>query len=265
VSAEHDGLEAEAWNPWLWTVEDALVGTPTAPVVPVPLGGAAAALIDSPVRRWNDVASTPLGTPVLVPYSFATRDSSHYSDSGVPTGDGFQGDSESLDGAQRASIRQALDLWEQVCGLIFIEVPDAPKRSTGGLRFFLEDIPSATTHGSSRSPLPYGAEVTMQRKFYADHPMQPGSLPFHVLLHEIGHAVGLKHPHEKHPQLPAVHDNSVNTVMSYTDLGNYTQLGPYDIAAAQHLYGTQAAEEALAVRWSRGWWQQGSTSPGATW
>ena len=40
--------------------------------------------------------------------------------------------------------------------------------------------------------------------------------------------------------------------MSYTDLGNHSGLGPLDIAAVQYLYGTNAAEETLAVRWSRG-------------
>ena len=52
--------------------------------------------------------------------------------------------------------------------------------------------------------------------------------------------------------LPTLHDNTVNTVMSYTDVGNYSQLGRFDVAAAQYLYGAQAAEDALAVRWSRG-------------
>ncbi len=250
LASGHDGAGADTPDPWSRAAEDALVGAPAAPVATVPLDAGPAALVDTPVRRWNDAAAP--GTPVLVPYSFATRHSSHYSDSGVPAGDGFLGDSEPLDAAQRASIRQALDLWEQASGLFFVEVPDAPNRSTGGIRFFLEDIPGSNTHGRSVTPLPYGAEVTMQRQFYADHPMQPGSGPFYVLLHEIGHAVGLKHPHEREPQLPADQDNSANTVMSYRDAGNYLRLGPYDMAAAQHLYGTQEAEEGLAVRWSRG-------------
>ena len=249
MSAGHDETEPDGCGPWGWTVEDVVRGVPTAPVAGAPLGSGAAALIRSWAQAWN---GTAVGTPVLVPYSFATRDSSHYTSYGAPTFDGFiAGKSEAFDHAQRASVLQALTMWEQVSGLAFIEVPDSPNRWSGGIRFQLEDLPTGTL-GRAVSLLPSGADVTLQRKLYADDPMRPGSEAFWALLHEVGHAVGLKHPFAENPVLPTAHDNNINTVMSYRDLGNHSHLGPYDIAAAQHLYGTQAAEETLAVRWSRG-------------
>jgi hypothetical protein len=249
MSAGHDEAEPDACGPWGWTVEDAVRGVPTAPVAAAPLGAGAATLVRGGAQAWN---GTAVGTPVLVPYSFAARDSSHYASHGATPSGGFvAGRSEAFDPAQRASVLQALAMWEQVSGLAFIEVPDSPDRWSGGIRFHLENLPAGTL-GRAASLLPSGADVTLQRLLYADDPMQPGSEAFWALLHEIGHAVGLKHPFAETPVLPAVHDNNINTVMSYRDLGNHSQLGPYDIAAVQHLYGTQAAEETLAVRWSRG-------------
>ena len=133
-------------------------------------------------------------------------------------------------------------------------MPDASERWSGGIRFQLETL-SASALGETttlRSGLANGAQITLQRRLYADDPMGPGREAFYVLLHEIGHAIGLKHPFEGSTVLPTIHDNTVNTVMSYTDLGNHSALGRFDITAAQYLYGTNAAEEALAVRWSRG-------------
>ena len=59
-----------------------------------------------------------------MPYTFATRAMSNYAD-GADALPGFAGTSGApLTEVQRASIRQALDAWEQVSGLTFIEVSD---------------------------------------------------------------------------------------------------------------------------------------------
>lgn len=64
-----------------------------------------------------------------------------------------------------------------------------------------------------------------------------GSLAYEALLHEIGHALGLKHPFEGQYRLPAELDNTENTVMSYnhTKWPNYT-FRPFDIKALNYLY-----------------------------
>ena len=56
-------------------------------------------------------------------------------------------------------------------------------------------------------------------------------------MHEIGHALGLKHPFDGTDTLAAQYDNGTYTVMSYNPPRSYV-LGPLDIAAIQQIYGT---------------------------
>jgi serralysin len=81
----------------------------------------------------------------------------------------------------------------------------------------------------------------------------PGAYSYFTILHELGHALGLKHPHDEvngFPAVPAAQDSIEYSIMSYRsyagqDLGGYTvQSGSYpagpmlnDIAALQYLYG----------------------------
>jgi serralysin len=68
--------------------------------------------------------------------------------------------------------------------------------------------------------------------------LAPGNNGYETLLHEIGHALGLKHPFEGDIRLPGGSDSTANTVMSYTDNGGpYSTFRPYDLAALNWLYG----------------------------
>jgi Ca2+-binding RTX toxin-like protein len=65
-----------------------------------------------------------------------------------------------------------------------------------------------------------------------------GTRGYETLLHEIGHALGLKHPFETPNKLAKDLDNTNNTVMSYTYKGDYkTEFQSYDLAALQWIYG----------------------------
>jgi serralysin len=61
-----------------------------------------------------------------------------------------------------------------------------------------------------------------------------------ALIHEIGHAIGLKHPHDGSPRLPSAEDNHTNTVMSYQFYGESpgTPMG-YDLMTLQYMYGAR--------------------------
>lgn len=124
MSAEHhDGAGPDTpGGPRRWSVDGASVGSPTVPLPAAPL----------------DVG--PVGTPVLAPYSFATRDSSGYAASrGGPARDGFVPEvSEAFDPAQRGAVLEALKLWEGVSGLAFIKVPDTTDIWSGGIRFLFQ-------------------------------------------------------------------------------------------------------------------------------
>lgn len=78
----------------------------------------------------------------------------------------------------------------------------------------------------------------------------PGSAEYASIVHELGHAMGLKHPgryavNEQEPYLPLAKDNTIITVMSYNvdkalaeepSSWNWSLMA-YDIAALQSLYG----------------------------
>lgn len=67
-----------------------------------------------------------------------------------------------------------------------------------------------------------------------------------LLLHEIGHAMGLKHPFAGDPRLSAGEDDTLHTLMSYTRVGAAKgAYSPFDIAALMYLYGGDGLGGAL--------------------
>ena len=134
------------------------------------------------------------------------------------------------------------------------------------LRFGLTD---ATETGLAYTP--YRDEtagdvwVSNNREFY--NPL-PGTYAYSIFLHEIGHALGLKHPHEtdRFGAMPLAHDQMSYTIMSYRsyydapiDDGGYTNSDygfaqtfmMYDIAALQHAYGANFSADGgnTVYRW----------------
>ncbi|MCI5050660.1 MAG: hypothetical protein MRY32_10115, partial [Rickettsiales bacterium] len=91
------------------------------------------------------------------------------------------------------------------------------------------------------------AHVGMDTEF-SDHEIV-GTYSYYALLHEMGHAVGLKHPGEygptdEGPFLPAEDDVNQNTVMSYFDNDDDVDTNPttyqeFDIEALEYIYGLE--------------------------
>lgn len=88
-----------------------------------------------------------------------------------------------------------------------------------------------------------------------------GSYNYEALIHEIGHALGLKHPFDGAPTLPSGQDSTLYTIMSYTAPANnmyatatgysWSSYGVnintpmvFDIAAIQYLYGANTSYHA---------------------
>ena len=75
-----------------------------------------------------------------------------------------------------------------------------------------------------------------------------GNAGYETLLHELGHAMGLKHPFEGDITLPTGEDNSAHSIMSYTRSGGlHSTFSPYDVAALMWLYGGDGLGGSLGV------------------
>lgn len=179
-------------------------------------------------------------TPVQLTYSFMA---SVPSDASEDDAHGFQ----PMSANQQAAVRAALAQWAAVANITFTEVA-----SNG-------DIQAATNDQGNQSSgyayLPNGSSPTYlftNNRDSFNNIFTAGSYGPTVLLHELGHTLGLKHPGNydstggeiNGPFLPKATDNGDYTVMSYTAPTGYDSTGNYnitpmlyDIQAIQYLYG----------------------------
>jgi serralysin len=212
----------------------------------------------------------PAGTETLLTYSFPGSDSWWSTDpvsgygpfdgGGEPWNASFRG----LFPQERAIVERALSAWSGISGLDFLEVADSPF-VVGDLRFgFTTD---ATAHAYFPFPSAKAGDTWFGR--HLDFLGQSGSYAFATVLHEIGHALGLKHPHEESGgfnALPIGWDSLEFSIMSYRSYvgapsgGGYRNefwghaQSPmiYDIAAIQHLYGADYSTRSgnTVYRWN---------------
>jgi Ca2+-binding RTX toxin-like protein len=132
---------------------------------------------------------------------------------------------------QQAYVRLALSKYSAVSGLQFTEAVDSPEV---GLRYFRDDLSSAGMGDyAGYASYPSGGDVHMKTD-YVD--MSPDAYGFQLLLHETGHALGLKHPFEA-PVLDPAEDYQANTVMTYNISYPFAQdIGLFDLASIHYLY-----------------------------
>ncbi len=169
--------------------------------------------------------------------------------------------------AQQYAAELALQSWASVANLQFQQVADTAS-SVGDIRFGVTSATNAVDDGSQawgwaqypNPTYPSAGDIWIS----SDGAIKTGSWAassynYMSLMHEIGHALGLKHPFEDGVVLPASQDNRSNTIMSYTDPANdlfrsvtYNADGSYnwrtfyvnpetpmvlDVATMQYLYG----------------------------
>ncbi|MDH3666726.1 MAG: Ig-like domain-containing protein [Paracoccaceae bacterium] len=190
--------------------------------------------------HWNETALT---------YSFPTSasdyESNYYNSGALGSLSGFSA-------TQQAVSREIFDQYAEISGLSFTELGDdfGEQRIDADLRLALSNDPS-TAYAYYPSTNPVGGDAMFNPNGY--NSPQIGNYQYHTFLHEIGHALGLKHGHETSGPgaVPFEMDSMEYTVMTYrswvgkplsygyaNEGAGYAQsLMMLDIAAIQRMYG----------------------------
>ena len=175
---------------------------------------------------------------------------------------------------QQQQTEQALARWAGVSGVVFEEVP----AGEGDINFAAYDLTSTGGEGGegffpwgnwnysteTSNSIHFAADI--QANGYGDVLMNTadednGLFAYPTLLHEIGHALGLKHPTEPwtdtavgkvHAQWnPKVAYNPNFSIMSPGGLGStLTDITNDDVLAIQSVYGTAADQMDQYASWS---------------
>jgi len=159
---------------------------------------------------------------------------------------------EAFSPAQQDAVRTILKMYSAVSNMTFSEVIESSSVH-GDLRYAESDAPSTAWAYYPSTNVAGGDAWFNNSKNWYDVPAK-GNYAWLTMLHETGHALGLKHPHEASGSfgaMPTDRDSLEYTVMSYRSYvgastttgytngsGSYPQtLMMYDIAALQKLYG----------------------------
>ncbi len=142
--------------------------------------------------------------------------------------------------AEKAAIKSQLNYIETILNIDFVQVTGD---SDPDLNLGKVDTPTGTAGFGGNSISFFGTEITRWDGFSVfDNTLDLSSpAQINLILHELAHALGLKHPFDGGATLPTAEDNNKYTVMSYTtnpDNGQDSNaLMLYDVFALQDIWG----------------------------
>lgn len=211
------------------------------------------ALLDSG-PDWNYL--TPSGNILYYTFSIA---------SGNETGKTGQ---EAFTATQQAATRGAFAYISELTGIQFVETTTG---TTADIHLCNLNLTPSNVTGlcSWQSSYSYSGDqlrsYTADAYVYLDNlewrsqnmNLAAGTDGYETLLHELGHALGLKHPFDTTDDntatLPTSQDNTSNTLMSYTGRGGpYATYSQDDIAALNWLYGGDGLRGAYGINSTSG-------------
>ena len=199
--------------------------------------------------NWNfSTASAALANTLYYTFDISSGTDATYS--------GISSAPSAFNSSQKAAVQSILNYTAGITGIKFVETATG---SAANIHFANADVAdpnniglAGTEYTTPSSELHYtntgniaifnsgSAYVYLDNaQFGAITAAAPiGSNVYQLLLHEIGHALGLKHPFEGEKTLPASADNTNNTLMSYNFVGiDKTTYQADDLLALQWLYG----------------------------
>lgn len=173
---------------------------------------------------WNNS-----GNGVTITYNFWNALPSYYSGSDTEATN-FQ----AFNNVMKAAAIRVMDMVETFTNITFQEVNNESAQ-IGWAQAELN--PNAGAWAYYPHVHPKGGDIWTNNIYSGTKNPVEGNWGFHVLMHELGHALGLKHSFSGSTVLTGAEDNTQYTVMSYTGVKNTHTYQLYDIAALQHLYG----------------------------
>lgn len=191
--------------------------------------------------KWG---SSDVGMSVNITYSIASATSFYlYSDTASVA-------KATMTVAQKAAVLSAMNAVSSFCGLTFKSVGDTGS-NYGDIRWGSTQSPSVPT---SYAYLPtntsaQAGDIWIGSQYAVLKNPQKGDYGYHTFIHELGHALGLNHPHEGVVTAPNGEDQMKYSVMSYRSYDGASVTTGYtnsffptsyminDILTLQYLYG----------------------------